>query len=236
MVKLKFFASVLTIFVVSDNKCSLCKFAPYKVIHKVTEEDNKLAAGDSFIGLQQNALHNADLYAAEKEMYLGSKCEVKETPNPWHFWMIMLKNGNMDTLAAKCPKNGFKVGPFVNDGAFPCFGVGCMNHPLIHHEYTSLGGPNGSVMKGRFYGSWDLDSDLGLGQNNESYYSVSWKKEIGKGSWVFEHVLRTSLKYPWLMLYLRSDATTGFSGGYHYPSRGMSKIVSHSVFFFFLIG
>lgn len=190
--------------------------------------------------MQEIALHNADLYASEKEHYLGSKCEVKDTPNPWQFWMIMLKNGNMDTLEGKCPKNGFKVGPFVGDGAFPCFGKGCMNQPLIYHDYTKLGGPKRTMMKGRFYGSWDLEGDLRvelgslLGQNkNESYYSVTWKKEIGKGSWVFHHVLRTSIKYPWLMLYLRSDATTGFSGGYHYPSRGMSKIVSHFVLFFF---
>ncbi|KAK4259537.1 hypothetical protein QN277_005859 [Acacia crassicarpa] len=214
-----------------EKNNSLYSFPLYRLIHKVTEEENKLAAGDSFEGIQEKALHNVDLYATEKELYLASKCEVKETPNPWQFWMIMLKNGNMDTLAAKCPKNGFKVGPFANDGNFPCFGTGCMNQPLIHHDYTKLEGPNRTLLKGRFYGSWDLDADLSLGGSlgqNKSYYSVTWQKEIGKGSWTLHHVLRTTVKYPWLMLYLRSDATSGFSGGYHYPTRGMSKIIPES--------
>lgn len=208
----------------------ISSFPLYRLVHKVTEEDNRLGAGDSFKGMQERALHNVDLYATEKELYLASKCEVKETPNPWQFWMIMLKNGNMDTLAAKCPKNGFKVGPFANNGSFPCFGTGCMNQPLIHHDFTKLEGPNRTLLKGRFYGFWDLDADLSLGSlgKNKSYYSVTWQKEIGKGSWVFHHVLKTSMKYPWLMLYLRSDATSGFSGGYHYPTRGMSKIIPES--------
>ncbi|KAL5774201.1 hypothetical protein ACOSP7_011758 [Xanthoceras sorbifolium] len=54
------------------------------------------------------------------------------------------------------------------------------------------------------------------------------KKEVGKGSWIFHHVLRTTTRYPCLMLYLRSDATHGVSGGYHYPTRGMSKIIPES--------
>lgn len=200
------------------------------LVHRVTEEDNKLGVGQPFLRGQSQATNNVDLYAAEKEIYLGSKCQVEDTPRPWQFWMIMLKNGNMDTYAAKCPKNGHKVGPYGPDDQFPCFGKGCMNHPLIYHDYTTLKGSN---MKGRFYGSWDLDADLskGLVLGNISYHSVTWEKKLGEGSWVFHHVLRTSTKYPWLMLYLRSDATTGFSGGYHYPTRGMSKIVSY--FFLF---
>lgn len=133
----------------------------------------------------------------------------------------------MDTHAAKCPRNGVKVGPFGPDNRFPCFGPGCMNQPIIYHDYTSLQGPTFSSLKGRFYGSWDLKADVRQGMlDNTSYHSVTWNKEIKKGSWVFHHILRTSPNYPWLMLYLRSDATQGFSGGYHYPTRGMSKIVS----------
>ncbi|QHO04406.1 hypothetical protein HN51_060888 [Arachis hypogaea] len=212
-----------------EKNCSMCNFSPYTVVHKVTEDDNKLGIGDTFHGMQVQALYNADLYAAEKELYLGSKCEVEDIPNPWQFWMIMLKNGNMDTLAAKCPRNGQRAAPFLPDGSFPCFGIGCMNQPLIYHEYTTLQGPNRTMLKGRFFGSWDLDADLSSGLvQNRSYYSVTWEKEISKGSWIFHHTLRTSKKYPWLMLYLRSDATTGFSGGYHYPSRGMFKIIPES--------
>ncbi|KAG7959987.1 hypothetical protein I3843_10G097800 [Carya illinoinensis] len=201
----------------------------YGLVHKVTEEDNRLGVGDVFLGVQPDALFDVDLYAAGKELYLGSKCQVEDTPNPWQFWMIMLKSGNMDTFNSPCPKNGYKVRSFGPDSRFPCFGKGCMNQPTINHDYTNSEGPNSITLKGRFYGSWDLDADLSKGLvGNISYHSVTWEKEIGKGSWVFHHVLRTSTKYPWLMLYLRSDATHGLSGGYHYPGRGMSKIIPES--------
>ncbi|XP_016468631.1 uncharacterized protein LOC107791135 [Nicotiana tabacum] len=212
------------------GNCSACTRVPPSLVHRVTEEDNLLGIGKSFDGLDKKALFNPDLYAAEKELYLGSKCQVDDKPNPWQFWMIMLKSGNMDTYAAKCPKNGHKVGPFGPPSQFPCFGKGCMNQPLIYHNYTYLQGPNETTLKGSFYGSWDLDSGLSQTSVNEniSYYSVTWQKELGQGSWIFHHVLRTSTKYPWLMLYLRSDATSGFSGGYHYQTRGMSKIIPES--------
>lgn len=208
----------------------LCKSMPYMLIHRVTETENKLGVGDPFFGAKLEALTDVDLYAPEKELYLGRKCQVEDNPNPWQFWMIMLKSGNMDTYEAKCPSNGHKVGPYGPDSRFPCFGKGCMNQPLIYHDYTKLEeGLNGTKLRGRFYGSWDLDADLSRGMvGNISFHSVTWEKEIRKGSWVFHHVLRTSKKYPWLMLYLRSDATTGFSGGYHYQTRGMSKIVPES--------
>lgn len=209
---------------------------PYVLVHRVTEADNKLRTGEPFLGLQPKSQFDVDLYAADKELYLGYKCEVDDTPNPWQFWMIMLKNGNMDTYAGKCPKNGHKVGPFRPDyKAFPCFGHGCMNQPSIYHDYTKLQWPDVTTLKGRFFGSWDLDGDLSRGMvGNISYYSVTWEKKIGEGSWVFHHVLRTSAKYPWLMLYLRSDATHGFSGGYHYSTRGMSKIVSYPFPYFYV--
>lgn len=196
------------------------------LVHRVTEEENRLGIGQAFLGVDQVSLKNVDRYAAEKELYLGRKCEVKDSPHPWHFWMIMLKSGNMDTYAGRCPQNGHKVGPYGPDTQFPCFGKGCMNQPLIYHDYSSL--DKTTQLKGRFYGSWDLDSDLSKGMEggNFSYHSVTWEKELGKGSWIFHHVLRTSVKYPWLMLYLRADSTKGFSGGYHYPTRGMLKIVS----------
>ncbi|KAJ4844275.1 hypothetical protein Tsubulata_009824, partial [Turnera subulata] len=211
------------------TECPSCNMGPHVIAHRVSEKDNKLQVGEPFPGIPKNSLFNVDLYAAEKELYLGSKCQVEDTPKPWQFWMIMLKSGNMDTYAAKCPENGNLVGPFGPDDRFPCFGPGCMNQPSIYHDYTSLRGPNRTTLKGRFYGSWDLDADLRKGlTKNISYHSVTWEKEIGKGSWVFHHILRTSTNYPWLMLYLRSDATHGVSGGYHYETRGMSKIIPES--------
>ena len=81
-------------------------------------------------------------------------------------------------------------------------------------------------MVGGFSGTYDLDSDCGGEHDGVSYYEVVWEKKVNVGSWEFKHKLKTSKKYPWLMLYLRADATKGFSGGYHYDTRGMLKTVS----------
>lgn len=198
---------------------------PVKLHHKVNEKSNKWGISDAKSqGLGRISVNK---YAAWKETYLGKQCQVQDTPGPWQFWMIMLKSGNMDTLAAVCPKDGKKSKPFPPESRFPCFGKGCMNMPLIYHNYTSV---QGNRLKGSFFGTWELNGDIKTAatRNDTSYYTVTWEKEIGKRSWVFHHVLKTSTKYPWLMLYLRSDATTGFSGGYHYQTRGMSKIVPKS--------
>ncbi|XP_042436340.1 uncharacterized protein LOC122022415 [Zingiber officinale] len=195
------------------------------VSHRVTEKDNKLSVGDPFHGASLQCIKNVDLYAAEKEIFLGSKCEVDDVPAPWQFWMVMLKNGNLDTSAGLCPDNGKKIGPFPPEKRFPCFGKGCMNQPLVFHNYTSL---QGTKLWGRFFGTYDLDGASKLGKHDISFFSVTWEKEMGKGGWTFHHVLRTTKKYPWLMLYQRSDATRGFSGGYHYDTRGMTKIIPES--------
>ncbi|XXG80365.1 hypothetical protein AAC387_Pa09g1257 [Persea americana] len=196
------------------------------LVHKVTEAENRLGVGKPFPGLSPVASNNPDLYAAEKEQYLGSLCEVEDTPNPWHFWMVMLKNGNFDTRSGLCPQNGRKVGPFPPTGRFPCFGSGCMNQPLLYHQQTQLMG--GGKMKGGFNGTYDLGADIRGGIQNISYFEVAWEKAVGSGSWVFSHKVKTTKKYPWLMLYLRADATKGFSGGYHYQTRGMMKTLPES--------
>lgn len=199
------------------------------IVHKVSEADNKLGVGKSFPGLSPEALHNPDLYAAEKEVYLGSLCEVKDEPKPWQFWMVMLKNGNYDTQSGLCPQNGKKVPPF-KPGRFPCVGDDCMNQPILFHQPTRLL-EDGVTMRGRFNGTFDLDDDKAGGLiAGKSFYEVVWEKKVGRGGWVFKHKLKTSKKYPWLMLYLRADATNGVSGGYHYDTRGMLKTVSGFTF------
>ncbi|XP_068663209.1 uncharacterized protein [Aristolochia californica] len=194
--------------------------------HLVTEDNNKLGVGRPFPGISPEALNNTDLYAVEKEIFLGSLCEVADKPNPWHFWMVMLKNGNFDTMSGLCPQNGKKVGPFPRTGRFPCFGTGCMNQPLLYHQQTAL--LDGDRLRGYFNGSYELDANLRDGIDNISFYEVVWEKKAGSGSWSFSHRLKTSKKYPWLMLYLRADATGGFSGGYHYQTRGMLKSLPES--------
>ncbi|KAM5575024.1 hypothetical protein ABKV19_014123 [Rosa sericea] len=193
--------------------------------HRVNESDNNLRAGDKFPVTDFKPYTNPDLYAPQKELYLGSLCEVHDSSDPWQFWMIMLKNGNFDKNTTLCPENGKHVSRIVTYRNFPCFGQGCMNQPLVYHSYSRLVS-NANQMPsvvGGFYGTYDLDADLSKGIGQNSYFSVLWQKNLSTGSWIFSQRLTTSAKYPWLMLYLRSDATKGPNGGYHYDGRGMMK-------------
>ncbi|ESQ39345.1 hypothetical protein EUTSA_v10001420mg [Eutrema salsugineum] len=209
------------------KKLSNCT-SGYSLVHKVSDSDNKLGIGKRKSGIiSEPALQNPDLYAVEKELYLGSLCQVSDKPNPWSFWMVMLKNGNYDTKSGLCPQNGKKIPPFNQQGKFPCFDTGCMNQPVLNHGKTELLG-DGYTMRGWFNGTYELEADLGDGFDGISYYEVVWEKKVGGGGWVFKHKLKTSPKYPWLMLYLRADATRGFSGGYHYDTRGMLKTLPES--------
>ncbi|KAL3517347.1 hypothetical protein ACH5RR_019936 [Cinchona calisaya] len=206
------------------------------LIHKVTESDNKLGIGKAFPGVTEKAQQNPDLYAVEKELYLGSVCEVAEQGGkPWQFWMVMLKNGNYDTRSGLCPENGKEVAPFNQPGRFPCFGEGCMNQPFLYHQPTTTliieeaDGTKSMTMRGGFSGTYDLELGPIPPPPGSSYFEVVWEKKVGvDGSWLFSHKLITSKFYPWLMLYLRADATKGFSGGYHYDTRGMLKTLPES--------
>ncbi|VFQ59553.1 unnamed protein product [Cuscuta campestris] len=196
--------------------------------HLVSEDDNRLGVGKPFPGLKPGSLNDPDLYAAEKELYLGSLCEVEEGSGPWQFWMIMLKNGNYDSESGLCPENGKKAPPFSR-GRFPCFGKGCMNQPILQHSRTQLVEDNTRLVGG-FNGTYDV---TGGGAGGGSYFEVTWEKKVGvgEGGWAFRHKLRTTKRYPWLMLYLRADATKGFSGGYHYDTRGMLHTLPESPYF-----
>nr|XP_023914590.1 uncharacterized protein LOC112026139 [Quercus suber] len=204
---------------------SLGRTTKCEVHHKVNESDNSLGAGDKFLVTRFKPYTDPDLFAVEKEKYLASLCEVHDSSDPWYFWMIMLKNGNFDKNTTLCPENGKNVGKIITKRNFPCFGEGCMNQPLVYHNYTRLvsSGDQIESLTGGFYGTYDLDADLSKGVGNKSYFSVTWQKNLSTGSWVFSQRLTTSSKYPWLMLYLRADATEGFNGGYHYSGRGIIR-------------
>lgn len=207
-----------------DSNGSKCE-----VLHLVNESDNKLAAGDKFPVSGFTSYEDLDLFANEKERYLGSLCKIDDETKEerWYFWMIMLKNGNFDKNSTFCPENGRKVSKIVTGRNFPCFGKGCMNQPLVYHNYSRVVADEKGIMylSGGFNGTYDLDSDLSEGAKTRSFFSVSWRKNVKTGSWIFSNSLRTSTKYPWLMLYLRADAAEGFNGGYHYNGRGMMRKV-----------
>ncbi|KAL4193195.1 hypothetical protein AMTRI_Chr06g175710 [Amborella trichopoda] len=181
--------------------------------------DNKLRVGDVFPNPSFIPYNDTDLYAVEKELYLGSLYEANDWGSPWQFWMLMLKNGNFDTKSALCRENGEKVSPIITYRKFPCIGEGCMNHPLIYHNWSTVDTLPGSLLEhlvGRFYGTYDIESDPRDGFGNNSYFLVTWEKNMSTGSW------------PWLMLYLCADASKGFNGGYHYEGRGIMRMVPES--------
>ncbi|KAH8968635.1 hypothetical protein BDL97_03G137900 [Sphagnum fallax] len=211
-------------------------FSTCNVSNEVGDKDNELQSGDPFPITSFLNPANADLYAVEKEKYLASLCEVDSGMQPWYFWMVMLKNGNFDEASGLCKSFATKPMKFFNprtsavqgSSGFPCFGPGCMNQPLVYHNWSSGGGSgvlnSQSSLTGSFYGTYDLhvESPLSL-TSNASYFSVSWKKNTTSQSWIFHHILKASPNYPWLMLYLRADTTSGISGGYPWDTRGMMQ-------------
>ena len=62
----------------------------------MNESENSLGAGDNFPVTRFKPYTDPDLFAVEKEQYLASLCEVRDSSDPWYLWMIMLKNGNFD--------------------------------------------------------------------------------------------------------------------------------------------
>eukprot|EP00249_Psilotum_nudum_P002882 c16105_g1_i3 orf=353-1966(-) len=222
----------------ADMRC-FSRTGPCTAVHHVTERDNLLKTGDAFPQGSFHDYENPDQYAVEKELYLASLCEIKESQSEaWHFWMIMLKNGNFDLASHTCPSTFSRpVKKAAPNSSFPCFGPGCMNQPRVYHKWSVPERPCGRSsgnscdpkgLVGSFYGTYDLEASLETGNSNISYFSVSWEKNANTGSWMFHHTLKVTKKYPWLMLYLRADATKGVSGGYPYETRGMMMKVPES--------
>lgn len=216
-------------------------------VNRVLQSDNNLGPGDAFPCGGFTAYNDSDLFAIEKEKFLGSLCAVDDSSDPWNFWMVMLKNGNYDENSGLCrlpvqqnssssqidtartsfqqpssqTARGLLNGPIKS--GFPCFGAGCMNQPQVFFNYSQ---PQGGLgLAGGLYGTYDLDEAGALGSVNSSFFSVLWYKKEKGGSWFFHHLLTTSMKYPWLMLYLRADATSGESGGYPWDTRGVMQKV-----------
>ncbi|KAL8482442.1 hypothetical protein ACS0TY_028570 [Phlomoides rotata] len=208
----------------------LDKTSKCEVHQRVKESDNILRAGDSFPITKFRPYTDPDVYAVEKERFLGSLCKDSDSSEPWYFWMIMLKNGNFDKNTTLCPENGKKVEKIVTGRSFPCFGEGCMNQPLVYHNQSKIVAldDNDVSLVGGFYGTYDLDANLTAGVRGISFFSASWQRNFSTGSWILLHKLTTSPKYPWLMLYTRADAAKGFNGGYHYNGRGIMKRLPES--------
>lgn len=49
---------------------------------RVNESDNTLRAGDEFPVIDFKPYTDPDLFAVEKELYLGSLCEVHDSQDP----------------------------------------------------------------------------------------------------------------------------------------------------------
>ena len=137
-------------------------------------------------------------------------------PKAFHASPRVVRSGNMTVVT---------LNRFSASDSFPCFGAGCMNQPKVDHALSDVQVSSGKVvgLKGGFYGTYDIEAEPTA--NQTSHFSVEWEKDVHSGSWVLNHKLRVSEKYPWLMLYLRADTTSGVSGGYPSDTRGMMKEV-----------
>ncbi|KAL1221465.1 hypothetical protein V5N11_035601 [Cardamine amara subsp. amara] len=209
----------------SNNTSSGCS-----LVHKVSDSDNKLGIGKTIPGIiSESALQKPDLYAVEKELYLGSLCQVSDKTNPWSF----PPDGNAQkrklghkiwSLPLKRPEDP----TFQSTRKIPLLWLWLYEPTGAEPREDRAFERDGHTMMGWFNGTYELEADLGNGLDGISYYEVLWEKRVGVGGWEFKHKLKTSSKYPWRMLYLRADATRGFSGGYHYDTRGMLKTLPES--------
>ncbi|KAG6421412.1 hypothetical protein SASPL_117964 [Salvia splendens] len=100
----------------------------YKLTHKVRRKENKLGVKQATIDGME--IIDCNKFAAWKELLLAEKCKVRDHPRPWHFWMVMLKSGNMDSEAAICPKDGTKSSPFAPRASLPVLRGGVHEHAL----------------------------------------------------------------------------------------------------------
>jgi len=126
-------------------------------------------------------------------------------------------------------KHGHLIGPLPEgwqegralppESRFPCFSKGsCMNQPLVYHNYTDI--EDDTTLKGDStgHGISMLMSPRGW----TIFLIIQW---LGRRRSVKAdgNSIMCSRLPQWLMLYLRSDATNGYPGGYHYPTRGMDQ-------------
>ncbi|GLJ39928.1 hypothetical protein SUGI_0816470 [Cryptomeria japonica] len=66
-----------------------------------------------------------DLYAVEKQLYLGYLDEVDYVFDDY------VEEGKFDIKLSLCPYNGKKEDPIRTNRTFPCFGNGCTMHESV---------------------------------------------------------------------------------------------------------
>lgn len=84
------------------------------------------------------------------------------------------------------PEKGKKGGP-LKPGRFPCFGGGCMNQPLLHHQIIKLSKDN--TTRGGFNGSYDLGGETG-NEIDAISFEVVCEKNGGLGAGLFSISLK----------------------------------------------
>jgi hypothetical protein len=181
--------------------------------NRVRVSDNQLTPPQPIPGTGTlDTTTDKDLYAEEKERYLGDLCHTKslgQTPGNWSFWTLMIKSGNFDPSLQRCLEAGRKI-PRQRTLSFQYGHPGPMNQPVVRHQWSSAD-DNGDI-RGSFNGSYD--------NFTSSFFSVHWSKSK-QGSWLLQNVLKTGGQYPYLMLYNRADSTQLGNGGYPWEGRGV---------------
>eukprot|EP00040_Diaphanoeca_grandis_P012030 m.61408 g.61408 ORF g.61408 m.61408 type:complete len:530 (+) comp22977_c0_seq2:205-1794(+) len=211
----------------------------------VTEAANDLGLGTDVPGFPPT--NDVDLYARQKELYLGKLCSKTAEQGNWSAWSVMFKSGNMDTDQNICPCVVPHCGP-------KHAGSGFMSQPLMVHGWTN------NNASGYFAGTYDVEpswtpAEKTAVQNALTQYTEDWIRyrllEINtstsvappkptpptvlmnssfaftawyrnaSGRTVYYSAMRTSERYPWLMNYLRTNDVSGGYGGYPWNGAGI---------------
>lgn len=195
----------------------------------MTAADNSLTPPQLIPGHANTS--SPDVYAEEKELYLGSLCSSSSSSSdggaPWSFWTLMAKSGNIDHSLNLCPATGTLLASHAHKsvgsnaaGASP----GSMNQPAVFHTWSQWkqaaggGAQQQPSLSGTFWGSWDVDNPS---SPSSSLFSTTWSKETPSSPTLYRHKLRASEAHPWVMWYMRSDSVTGGNGGYPWPGAGV---------------
>ncbi|XP_065830085.1 uncharacterized protein [Oscarella lobularis] len=178
-----------------------------------TDSDNRLSLPTPIPGLS-NQTKDADLYAEEKERYLGTLCSTSSSAGNWSYWTQMLKSGNFNISQNLCPRAGGSLRHAQNVRNVAYGTLGPMNQPLVFHNWSSS-----DSHEGAFYGTYDVDPKSET--YNSSYFEIRWFKRPGENSWSLQSTLITSKVHPYLMLYNRADSVRLGNGGYPWEGRGV---------------
>ena len=121
----------------------------------ISSFDNSLRTGTPIPG--QNDTTDVDMYAREKELYLGSLCSRPFLPFAsinYSHWSVMFKSGNFNVSVGVCPATLVDAGVGRKPAVNLKFNNLPMNQPMMVHRWT---GKSQGWVGGFFAGTYDIN-------------------------------------------------------------------------------